>query len=423
VPYVRFFRGIFYNPNQVRLGDVIAPPYDVISPAQQNELYERDPFNVVRLILGREENRYTSAKKYFDEWIERGVLIQDDEPCIYVLVQQFVLPNKPLVTRRGFIAACRLENFRQGSIFPHEKTLAKPKEDRFRLFQATGSMFSQVFSLYSDPSSELDERIDTATDTPPYIDVEFESVRNRLWKLSDREIVQPIIGFLKDKRVFVADGHHRYETALIFRDSMRLKHPEDSPDAPYNFIPMFFTNMDDPGLIVLPTHRLIHSLPEFHQTEFIEKLRLYFECFVVDSDDQLLQRLDDEQHLFGLALPVPPRFLFLRLRPDSRLETYGIPKVLADLNVTIVHSLILGNILHISDEDQEKKLYLDYEKDARTAIRSVREGRAQAAILLNPTPIEQLRAVAEAGYTIPQKSTYFYPKLLSGLVAYSFIQS
>ncbi len=421
MPSIKPFKGIFYNHRTVNLGDVVAPPYDVISPELQTMLYDRHPANVVRLIFGREQDRYTSAARYFSAWQTSGILESDETEAIYVLFQNFVLPDGSRVERKGFIAACELEDIGKGSVVPHERTLANPKEDRFKLFQSTKAMFSQIFSLYSDPHHTLDSIFDQSEKLPPMFDVVFEEIRNRIWKISDADTIGSIRQFLADRRVYIADGHHRYETALIFRDSMRLQYPSRGTEQ-FNFVPMFFTNMHDPGLIVLPTHRILHSIPAFNRQRVLEKLRLSF----ITETKQSLQQLEsvlraEKSRLFGLIISDPLEFILLRWNQSTHSLEHDIPNVLADLDVTILHSIIIKDILGVSEEDQIKKKNLDYVKETEHAYDYVRDGKAQAAFLMNPTRIDQVCAVAEAGYTMPQKSTYFYPKLLSGLVMYSFI--
>ena len=421
MPSIKPFKGIFYNHRTVNLGDVVAPPYDVISPELQTTLYDRHPENVVRLIFGKEQDRYTSAAQYFSAWQTSGILESDETESIYLLFQNFVLHDGTKVERKGFIAACELEDIGKGSIVPHERTLANPKEDRFKLFQSTKAMFSQIFSLYSDPHHALDRIFDRFQKTAPMLDVVFEEIRNRVWRISDTDSIGLIRQFLADRRVYIADGHHRYETALIYRDSMRLQHPSRGTE-PFNFVPMFFTNMHDPGLIVLPTHRIIHNISAFNRQKLLEKLQSSFTADTKQSLQELESALQAEKsRTFGLIIGNPIGFILLRLNQSDASLKHDIPNVLADLDVTILHSIIIKDLLGVSEEDQIKKKNLDYIKDAHHAYEYVRDGKAQAAFLMNPTRVDQVSAVAEAGYTMPQKSTYFYPKLLSGLVMYSFI--
>ncbi|MBI5214328.1 MAG: DUF1015 domain-containing protein [Ignavibacteriae bacterium] len=420
MPELQPFTAILYNTKKVILSDVVAPPYDVISQQQQNDLYSRNAYNIVRLILGKEENRYTSAAQFYNRWREENVLTDDDVPALYVLTQTYMVADGKQVTRRGFIAACRLEELGKGSIFPHEKTLSKPKEDRLKLFNATEAMFSQIFSIYSDPKFMLNDVLYSITSTRAQLEVEFENVLNRVWKVTDMNNIQKVSEYFRTSNVLIADGHHRYETAFAFMNSRKESNAKHCGTEAYNFVPMFFTNMNDPGLVILPTHRIVHSLNDFDISSFMQKLEQYFHVTIYSNQNQILKNLPLRRHNFGMVLPTALGFLLLELKSTSVLHELKIPPVVANLDVTILHTLILGHILGITPEAQEQKLNLDYEKDSQQAIDAVRDGRAQIAFILNPTPIEQVKEVAEAGFVLPQKSTYFFPKLLSGLVNYSF---
>ncbi|HUL43203.1 MAG TPA: DUF1015 domain-containing protein [Bacteroidota bacterium] len=418
---IKPFRGFLYDRNRVNLPDVVAPPYDVISPAQQAALYDRHPANITRLILGREEDRYSSAAKFYADWKRLGILVRDDAANLYILAQSFELPDKRKVERRGFIAACRLEDLGKGSIVPHEKTLSKPKEDRFRLFFATRAMFSQIFSLYRDTDGVLDPLMRTAMKRPPEFDVESDHVRNRMWRVSDSSIISSFASYIAGQRIYVADGHHRYETALLYRDAMRLRHPNGSGDEPFNYIPMFFTNMTDPGLVILPTHRIVHGIAGFDRQDFLSRLDEHFRITPLESLKNLLDSLRARPSgRIGIVLSDRPGFYLADVRRSAQAPGETGPEVLRDLDVTLLHNLIMNKLLGMTDEDQVSKRNLDYIRDESEALDAVVSGKAQAAFLLNPTPVELVRKVAESGLTMPQKSTYFYPKLLSGTVIYDF---
>ncbi len=424
MPDIKPFRGIRYSSSGVSLQKVVAPPYDVISQHQQAALYDADPHNVVRLILGREDDPYLSAAACFQEWLRKQILLVDEAPALYLVSQTFKGHDGTKITRRGFIAACRLQEFGQGSIFPHEKTHSGPKADRFRLFQATHAMFSQIFGLYSDPDGALNGQLSEAMIDAPAADLLFEGVQHTMWPMSDVRRILTMTEFLRDKRILIADGHHRYETALLYRDSCRFKNPLHSGKEPYNFVPMFFTNMHDPGLVIFPTHRVVHSLPDFDPVKLKGELKKYFTMTQCQNTAQMMTLLrNHQQHAFGVVLPDPGEVYVISAEDKDLLPRHASdPEAVSLLDVTILHSLVLKTILKISDEQQEKKLHLRYEQDAAEAIAQLHEGRAQAAFLMNPTKIEQVRAVATAGMVMPQKSTFFYPKLLSGLVTYSFAE-
>ncbi|MCZ6774895.1 MAG: DUF1015 domain-containing protein [Ignavibacteria bacterium] len=412
------FRGLHYNPSRVSVEKVVAPPYDVISPAYKEELYSLSPYNVVRLILGKEEDPYKEAATYLASWQQEGILTRDGSPSIYLLSQSFKVGDGFTNQRFGFIGACRLEEFSKGIILPHEKTHSKPKEDRFKLMQATNTNFSQIFALYSDLDGEVDALLKRVMSTPPLVEVLFETVMNRIWRVGGRAIVDGIATEMKGKSVLIADGHHRYETALAYRDMIRLKTPSFTGTEPFNFTMMFLTNMDAQGLVIFPTHRVVHGLPTLDPAKFQMQLSRHFMIEAVSSTEQLLSTLAPKQeYAFGVAMKTGMFVIDLKSKEllNELIET-SIPPEVRGLDVTLLHSHIIGSLLGVTPRSQELKENLDYVKEATEALEAVKKGAAQVAFILNPTRISQVRNVARTGHTMPQKSTYFYPKLLSGLV-------
>jgi uncharacterized protein (DUF1015 family) len=399
---------------------VVAPPYDVISPEQQNRLYDVDAHNIVRLILGREEDRYSSAAKTFDEWQSNGVLIRDAQPALYALLQTFKTTTGATVQRKGFIALCHLEEFEKGIVLPHEKTLSKAKEDRFKLFKATNSNFSQIFGLYSDPSKKIDGFVSPFHLKPVAIDVRFENVRNQVWRISDAQTIEKIAKEMEPKQVLIADGHHRYETALAYRDLMKSQNPDHNGSELYNYVMMFFTNLDDEGLVIFPTHRVIHSLPKFEWKDFSSTIQKYFDFKKYPTQHAMIGALGAHvRYLYGIIVKHSQKYWIATLKDASlvtMLVPHHTPPDVMDLDVVMLHSYMLGDVLRISVEAQEKKLNIHYVQSVDDCENEVMTDVAQVAFIVNPTKIEQVRAVAKAGHTMPQKSTFFYPKLLSGLV-------
>lgn len=420
MPQIIPFQGFLYNQGKVNLQDVVAPPYDVISPEQQEKLYARSPFNVVRLILGKEEDRYTSAARHLEEWTRNSVLVRDPEPSIYFIAQTFTGKDGKSYTRRGLVVLCRLEEFEKKVILPHERTLAKPREDRLKLFRATNSNFSQIFSLYSDPERTVERLLNGVTQSLPAIQVMFEDVQNRLWRFTDTDQIRAIQDLMREKQLLIADGHHRYETALAYRDLKRKENPGHTGAELYNYVMMFLTNIDDEGLVVYPTHRLVHSLPGLRAGDFLQQLGQYFVHREFKNVDMLVKGLSSSPvKSLGLVTSGDPCCYLLTLKPSvssADLIPGPVPPEVKDLDVSLLHEFILKELLGISREDQEQKRYIDYVKDLDQAFDAVRLRTAQLAFLMNPTRVDQVRAVARAGYTMPQKSTYFFPKLLTGLV-------
>jgi len=420
MPEIIPFRGYRYNETKVDLHDVVAPPYDVISSEYQAKLYERSPYNIVRLILGREEDRYASGAATLSRWIGESILVKDPEPSMYVLHQEFDGEGKKPLVRKGFVALCRLEDFDKKVILPHEKTLSKPREDRLKLFKATNSNFSQILSLYSDPEKSVDRLLNGIAKTTPHIEVGFDDVQNRVWKVMDHALIQKIQHALAGKQVLIADGHHRYETALAYRDWMRSRVPNHRGDELFNYVMMFLTNVDDEGLVIYPTHRLIHSLSSFDRKKFLESLSTFFIIREYKDEEAVMIALaSNPVPSFGLLMAGDPTVYLLSLRPTSLpsdIVRDPLPPEVKELDVTILHNVILKDLLGISAAAQEQKTHLEYVRDAQEAYQSVLKGHAQLAFIMNATKIHQVRSVAKAGLTMPQKSTYFYPKLVSGLV-------
>jgi len=417
---IRPFKGIRYNQMKVTMANVVAPPYDVISPEQQNGYYAKDPFNVVRLILGREDDRYAAAAKTYSEWQGSDVLLRDLIPSIYPLVQTFKSLDGEQIQRKGFIALCRLEEFEKKIVLPHERTLSKAKEDRFKLFKATKSNFSQVFSLYSDPEKKIDHFLDPVHSTYPVIDVEFEGVKNQLWQVSDQLVVDGIATLMEPKQVLIADGHHRYETGLAYRDLMRSQNPNHTGKELYNYIMMFFTNLDDEGLVIFPTHRVIHSLPDYDGAALTAKLQEHFTLQVFPTPQMMMNaQKQSKRFTFGFVSNHSLKFFTATLKDESLLKTLvkdELPNEVRELDVVLLHNHILRNLLGISQEAQDKKLNIHYIQNIHDCIDEVSSGASQIAFFVNPTMIDQVRAVAKSGNVMPQKSTFFFPKLISGLV-------
>ena len=431
------FRAVRYNLGQISdPGTVMAPPYDVISPVMQEDLYQRSPYNVVRLILGKiaesdteKNNRYTRSADDFAEWQRKGILTRDSQPAIYLYDQEYQTEKGETVVRKGFIALTRIEDFSSGVVKPHEKTLAGPKTDRLNLTKACRANFSPIFSLYSDPCCVLEALTRKLKEEPPTVNVtDDDGIQHRLWQVSDTDIIHKAQELLDKKPLFIADGHHRYETALNFRNYMREKKPNFSGKETFNFVLMYFANMEDQGMQIFPTHRLIFNLSDFDLDSLLKKLEGPFqiETQTVDSSNpgarakvrEALEQKGQEGHALGLYTG-QGRVHFLTLRDDSSMDQFfdsKTPKVLRTLDVSILHRLILEEMLDISSDAQEKQTNLKYVKNFDEPFEAVDRGEFQLAFLMNATRMGEVRDVANAGEKMPQKSTYFYPKLLTGLV-------
>ena len=435
------FKGILYNKEKIRdIKDVVAPPYDVISPAEQEELYKRHENNVVRLILGKESNsdtpdnnRYTKARDSFDSWQRDSILIKDAFPSIYVYSQEYHLGETEGFEKKrrlGFIALSKLEDFGEGKIHPHENTLAKPKEDRLKLMQHCNANFSSIFGLFSDPSKRIDSVLkDYMRHSPLYDLVDDAGMRHTLWAIRDNRAIQIITSVMSDKQIFIADGHHRYETAINYRNEMRGKLPDFSGEELYNYVMMYFTNTNSEGLSILPIHRLVSNLSDFDKKKIVEKAGEFFNIEKLsfnESDEKTVkQKLfsdikerGEKEHIFGMYLG-NDEYLLLTLKDEDvldRLITNSRHPSWKKLDVTILHTLLIEKVLGISEKNLAEQKNITYTISGDEAIKDVKAGKYQIALFLNPTKIEEVKDVAAAGEKMPQKSTFFYPKLLTGLV-------
>jgi len=425
------FRALRYNPSKVAPGDVMTQPYDKINPAMQDRYYAASPYNLVRIILGKarpgdneQGNVYTRASSWLQQWQKEGILVPDAEPSIYVYAQRFTVPGDPAgseIERRSFIALGRVEDYDRKVVFRHEQTLSKPKADRFNLLRATQAHCGQIFMVYSNPESAVDTAL--RQDGPPTVEVRDEyGVLHRMWKVSDPQIIANVRANMADKKLIIADGHHRYETALNYRNEMR-RQSSGNLQAPAERVMMTFVNMDSPGLVVLPTHRVVFGLEDFSIFEMVAELRKYFEVEDMGPLSDIPGAMQD-LHAAGkdrtalLAVTAHGAFL-LTPRPDAQSPSLkGLSELQRALDVVQLHKVVLEETLGMSEEDIRAQTHLKYVRDAAEAVDEVLKG-AQVAFLMNPVRMEQVRDIAFAGEVLPQKSTDFYPKMLSGLTIYS----
>ncbi|MGZ3418364.1 MAG: DUF1015 domain-containing protein [Polyangiales bacterium] len=418
-----------YAPN--RLAQVVAPPYDVISEAERKALEARDPNNVVHLILPQpaagagDLSKYEEAGKTLRSWIDGRVLVRDDVPGFYRYDQTFAPPGGgERVTRTGFLGLVRLQPFSDRVILPHERTLSGPKEDRLRLFRATRTNLSPGFMLYRDPTRALDSALASGEEIARFVSqaaTEPSPIDNVLTKISNKDAVHAIVEHIAKRQLLIADGHHRYETALHYSREIEANKPT-SPRAEHKWFMVFFANEDDPNLLVFPTHRLVHGLSGFSFDALIEKLRDAFEVRDVTGDPvAALQHAGTKGP--SLVAADRHRTVLLTQRPDfdaAKHPTLGErPKALRGTDVAILHAVVIEHALGISQDAQAKQTNLSYLKDANDALRRVRGGEGDVLFLMNATPVAQVRAVAEEGEVMPQKSTYFFPKVLTGLTIHT----
>ena len=433
------FRAWRYNPSAVRLEDVVTQPYDKISPAMQQAYYQRSPFNLVRIILGlpelfdaeRGESVYTRAARDFRAWREQGVLIQEKDPCIFAYSQRFFVPGTGIVKeRRGFIALGKLHDYSEQVVFRHEQTLSKPKSDRLNLLRATHAHFGQIFMLYSDPAGSV-EKILYDGNGPAEAEITDEfGVLHRLWRIADPAAIRLLTTVMADKKLIIADGHHRYETALNYSKEHAASEPakaERSPsDLPQPAYPeaavmMTFVNMDSDGLVILPTHRVVHSLSAFDPAAFALAAEEFFHLDNLPEGDAAgyIETLGRRQGTAFIAV-TRAGALLLRSKPEAVAAVLAhLPERQRRLDLTHLHSIVLDRLLSLDAEKVREQTNLRYLRSAAEAVDQVCRGEADVAFLTNPVSMEQLREVAFAGDVMPQKSTDFFPKLLSGLTIYA----
>ena len=407
------FRGLRYALSRIDVGQVATQPYDKISKEMQDRYYALHPNNIIRIVLGKatasdsfSDSVYTRAAATLKEWRAAGVLENRGEPAFFVYYQRFTIPGTSEVrTRKGFIGLGLLEDYSNRVVYPHERTLTGPKEDRLELLRHTRTHFEQIFMLYEDPAQQIDQRLDQAiAGSKPDIDVQDEyGVMHTLWTISDPGLLEFIQKDMSVKKLIIADGHHRYETALAYRDEIGRDEP-----GPHQFMAMTFFNLDAPGLTILPTHRVISKLPGFDPKAFMVRASELFEAGETGVN---IGVFSDHGNL-SVRLHLKPGLVLDELLPDLS------PK-LRELDVVILHRLLIEKCLGISEEAVKRESYITYYRDKEAAMNQVRSGAANVAFLLNPTSLHQMRDLAYEGNVMPQKSTDFYPKVLSGLVMYS----
>ncbi len=423
MPEIRPFCGIRYNPEKIKnLADVTAQPYDQINDEMEKEYKRRSPYNFVRLILTKEtaghdrEREYQDAKNYLESWLKENIFIKDPEPSLYPYYQTFKVDQKEYL-RKGLICLLRIEELGKGSILPHERTLSKPKADRLNLMRITKKNLEYVFMLYTDPENRINRLCESETKNAPLIDlIDSNNVRHRVWKIADSSMINQAQQILKNSILVIADGHHRYETSFNYCEEETNKNPKHTGNEPYNFRLVTLVNIEDPGLVILPTHRLIKNLKDFNLSKFLKSVEEFFE--VKTSTEKTIAGELNEAKVKTFGFYSPQGVYRLKLKNSDILSKFLPDKTAEyrDLDVVILHTLIIEHLLKIKPEEIEN--YVKYERGIERAIEQVKNGNFQFCFLMNPTRPSQVKEVAQQRDRMPQKSTDFYPKLLSGLVFY-----
>ncbi|MDR3555327.1 MAG: DUF1015 domain-containing protein [Syntrophobacteraceae bacterium] len=430
------FRGFSYNPEEVPdLAQVTIPPYDVISPEEQRAFHDSNPYNFIRLELGLASpedspgnNPHTRAAAWIEQWRNQSILLRSPKPSIYRYELDYKTENEPVKTRRGFICALKLEDFSSGGVRPHEKTFQAAKDERFGLMAACNANLSPVFALYPDSSEQVYSALSGGAPQAPAVSfTDRTGMAHRLWPVTDRLLLDRVRELMLDKPIFIADGHHRYETALNYRNTLRARYGEGHPNATYEFIMVYLTDMNDPGLTILPTHRLLRNLGDWDCERFVESAKSLFHVdrFEARNDGRL--KWNEAMRSGGLqkdtTIGVYSReaagVYVLTAKRDAvsaLLARKGTPPALRTLDVVVLDQLLLRDLMGLSDQFLADERNISFMHDFSAAIEAVGARGFDAGFFINNTRIEQVRDVASAGLTMPHKSTYFYPKVTSGLV-------
>lgn len=417
---IKAFKGILYDDALAgRLKNLVAPPYDVISPAMRDELYERSPYNIIRLILGKDiGDKYANAARFLKTWLKKGILVRDKDPSIYIYRQTYLHEGK-MKTRTGFIALMKLEDPSKSGVLPHEYTLAKPKKDRLKLLKKVKANLSPIFSLYYEKKPVISKVIGRSIGKEkPFIRIDSEGVIHEMWRVSDKKKIDSLKRAMKGKKIFIADGHHRYEVALQYKKMMKNK---ASGSANADYIMMYFANLDDTeNITILSTHRVLKDIGGLDAEAILSRLRMSFDISKKDTLNNLMAALAKDRvwPRFGAYMGKGAFYL------ASLKKRISAPKVVKcdkspqwkRLHVAILHNFVINNLLSLQDYEDNIK----YVKEPAEAVRLVDRSGYKIAFILNPTRVHEVKEVALKGDMMPQKSTYFYPKLLAGLVINKF---
>ncbi len=429
------FRGVLYNPQCIAdMAEVYTPPYDVISPREQEAFYQRHANNVVRLILGKAQpgdtgppDIHARAANYFRQWMESGILVQDDRPAFYVTGVTFTVGDQRII-RHGVVGCVRLEPFEKGIVLPHERTFSKVKTERLQLMQACHTNFSPIFGLYADDNGILNRLIAASRNQAPDLDfVDNQGLGHKLWRITDQEIQAQVTSAFKDQCIYIADGHHRYETALNYRNWVKENTPGFGENHPANFVMMSLSSMKDPGMVILPAHRLLKELPVDALNSLADKASAYFKVLSYSTESGLSEALhafdaalaaNADHNAIGLYIKGQNALNVLILKDGLMEQMFAdeFPEALRDLDVTVLTRLLMMEVLGFDQDRLDDAARIGYATTTQAAVQAVQEDQADVAFILNPTKIEQVQKVSRQGLIMPRKSTYFYPKVGSGMV-------
>lgn len=430
------FRGLRYNPSKILdLSAVVIPPYDVISPAEQQAFHAASPQNMIRIELGEttpqdsdQDNPHTRAAQYLEQWQESEILLRDARPAIYYYELDYTVPSMPPQTRYGFICALRLEDFSSGGVKPHEKTFQAVKDERLGLMLACHANLSPIFALYSDPGEVVDKMLRKGlTPEPAMKFMDRNGMEHRIWLLDSPEMLRQVADVMRDKAIFIADGHHRYETALNYRTLQRNRAGGDRPRAPYEYVMMYLSNLNQGGLTILPTHRLLRNVGAIQPETFLQLVDGFFDVMPYVASESGINawkeglRLCGERKetLFGFAHKGGGALYLLKAKKHpvrDYLASKDVPEVLRPLDVVVLDQVLLKHVLGLTESFLANENNIHFKHDLGEALAGVQSGPYEAGFFINSTRIEQVQEVANAALIMPHKATYFYPKVGSGLV-------
>lgn len=431
------FRALRYDQSKVsNLTNVVTPPYDVINAQQQAEYYASDPYNIIRVELnkkrqsdGPRENRYTRSAQHFANWQAQGVLKRDPAPAFYISETTYQDAEGQKRVRRGFFTLLKVEDVSERKVLPHEQTFTVHKEDRFQLTKAVQANISPIFALYPDDDNRVMGALDAAREPEPIEDfVDPMGLPQKLYRVTDGQACRRVQELMHDKVIFIADGHHRYETAINYRNYMRTQAPQAGPQASFNYTMTYLCSMNDPGLTIFACHRMLPHLDGFAAEDFLRLAKPYFDVQEISiqgrPDDvrsrltQALAQADARGNSLGLVSHDSEVGYLLTVKPEAvkNLQNANLAAPLARLDVVILTSLVLEKLLGLDNAARDQEHTIEYVADMHYVLDKVRYGKARLAFLLNPTKVEQVQEIATAGLIMPRKATYFYPKVLTGLV-------
>lgn len=426
---IKPFRAIRYDQDKIdSINHVISQPYDRVRYGLQDQYYDLSPYNVTRIIKGKESdndsetnNVYTRANDFLNQWLEEGILMREDQPAYYVYHQSFSLPSGKTITRKAFINAFELSSFDEGIVLPHEKTHAGPKVDRLNLTRAIETYFGNIFMLYPDSENKIDAIFETAIQRPPDIEAKElheKDVLHQVWAVKDPEVLARVNAEMAPKtNLIIADGHHRYETALNYQAEMREKHPETPANAGYNYRMVAMVSMSDPGLTILPTHRLIFDYQQLSSEEILSRAEEYFQVEKLPNRAELEKRLANSgQSIGAIGFVSSGGYYLLNLASPDVMIDLASDRIQAwrDLDVSILHSLLLNKIMEVDQKKIDNLENIKYLREPDLGYDEVKGSDSAFLFILKPTRIGQVTACTDAGEKMPQKSTDFYPKIVTG---------